>query len=171
MNEFRHKAVIFDRDEVLNVDIGYPHRIEDCHMMPGADHALKLVNDHGYKAYIATNQGGIALGYYDEAGMMAFNHALLQKLTAQGGVISGIAFCPHHPKAPNPTLHDCDCRKPKPGMLFDLAARYHIALEDSLMIGDRSTDIAAGEAAGCTSYLFKGGNLYDFLKPVMDDLS
>ncbi len=171
MTDLLHKAVIFDRDEVLNIDIGYPHRVEDCKIIPGADLALKLVNDRGYKAYIATNQGGIALGYYDENAMHKFNEELKRQLGAAGGVISGVAFCPHHPRSPNPALHDCACRKPKPGMLLALAEQYHIDLKASLMIGDRVTDVEAGEAAGCTGHLFTGGNLFDFLTPIMDELS
>ena len=168
MGKTSQKAIFFDRDGVLNIDTGYPHKVEDCTMIDGADHAIKLVNDHGFKVFIVTNQGGIGLGLFDEAALHQFHDALLAKLTAQGGVITDIAFCPHHPKAVDAAMQDCLCRKPKPGMITTLAQRHGIEPQGSIMIGDRETDVAAGHAAGCDAYLFGGGSLYDFMKPIMD---
>ena len=165
-----HKAVFFDRDEVLNVDTGYPHRVDECQMISGADYALKMVNDCGYRAYIVTNQGGIGLELYTEADMDEFNKELQRQLGAQGGIISGIAFCPHHPNSPDARMRKCECRKPKPGMLFAIAKQYQVDLNESIMIGDRQTDIDAAETAGCTGYLFTGGDLFEFIQPVMDKL-
>jgi D-glycero-D-manno-heptose 1,7-bisphosphate phosphatase len=166
-----NKAVFFDRDGVLNVDTGYPHRVEDCQMVTGADKALRLVNDLGYLAFIVTNQGGIALDLYDHADLDKFNTALLRHLTAGGGIITDIAHCPHHPESENPALRECSCRKPKPGMIIDLAEKHNINLDASILIGDRDKDIAAAKAAGCRGYLFKNTDLYAFIKPIMDDVS
>ena len=170
MKPKHHKAVFFDRDGVLNVDTGYPHKTNDCILIPDAPLALKLVNDRGYHAYIVTNQGGIALGLYNENDMHEFNATLIQKLAEKGGEISDVAFCPHHPDAQNPELRDCQCRKPKPAMLLDLATRHNIDLAQSIMVGDRTTDIDAANAAGCKGFLFNQNNLYDFIKPIMENL-
>jgi D-glycero-D-manno-heptose 1,7-bisphosphate phosphatase len=170
-NVFLNKAIFFDRDGVLNVDTGYPHRIEDCQMITGADKALRLVNDCGYLAFIVTNQGGIALGLYDHADLDTFNTLLLRHLTAEGGIITDIAYCPHHPQSENPALRECSCRKPKPGMLTELAKKHNIDLGASIMIGDRDIDITAAEAAGCRGYLFENTDLYVFIKPLLDRAS
>ena len=162
------RAVFFDRDGVLNVDHGYTHRIEDCALIPGAAEAVRMVNDHGYLAFVVTNQGGIALGYYGETDLHHFNEALFSMIHhASGGVITDTAFCPHHPKAENPDVQDCPCRKPSPQMIIRLAQQHHIDLSQSIMIGDRDSDVEAGIAAGCRSVLFTGGRLDDALKPLI----
>ena len=168
MENVTRKAVFFDRDGVLNIDTRYPHLIEDCVMIDGADHALKLVNQSGFDAFIVTNQGGIGLGLFDRHALKVFNDALLKKLSKHGGVITDIAFCPHHPEANEVEMRDCGCRKPKPGMITTLAQQHEINLAESIMIGDRDTDVEAAHAAGCSGFLFDGGNLYDFMKSIMD---
>jgi D-glycero-D-manno-heptose 1,7-bisphosphate phosphatase len=80
-------------------------------------------------------------------------------------VIDDLRFCPHHPNAADQALKHCDCRKPSPKMILDLAAKHHIDLAASIMIGDRDTDVEAGEAAGCRGVLFTGGRLDLALKP------
>ena len=168
MSNNHKKAVFFDRDGVLNIDTGYPHRVEDCHMIDGADDALKFVNDHGYSAFIVTNQGGIGLGMYDEDALNSFNKTLLRFIEKKGGVISDIAHSPHHPNSEDEHLRGSEMRKPNPGMLLMLAEKYNIDLAHSFMIGDRETDMQAAAAAGCDGYLFEGGNLYDFIRDVME---
>lgn len=167
MAKLRNKAVFFDRDGVLNIDTGYTHRLDDCVMINGADLALKMANDHGYQAFIVTNQGGIGLGYYTHADMDAFNTALCEKLSGHGGVITAIAASPHHPKAIDPALRESPMRKPNPGMLLKLADDHDIDLKASFMIGDRDTDIAAAHAAGCDGYLFDGDDLYQFMQMIL----
>ena len=164
------RAVFFDRDGVLNVDDGYTHRIEDCILIDGAANAVEMVNSQGYLAFVVTNQGGIALGLYTEDDLHAFNQTLFQKIhQASGGVITDAAFCPHHPKSENPLMQHCDCRKPSPKMILDLAQKHNIDLAQSIMIGDRDTDVEAGQSAGCRSVLFNGGRLDDALKPLMSE--
>ena len=168
MNNLK-KAVFFDRDGVLNIDTGYPHRIDECHMIDGADDALKLICDLGYMTFIVTNQGGIALGLYDDHAMHQFNSALLDKIGGKGGKIDEIAYCPHHPKSEDESMQECTCRKPKPGMLTTLATKHGIDFDQSFMIGDRDTDIEAANAAGCQGYLFEGGNLFAFIQTVLEE--
>lgn len=171
MRKIIRKAAFFDRDGVLNLDTGYPHRAQELCMVEGADQALKLVNACGFLAFIVTNQGGIGLGLYSSDDVENFNKILLKKISAQGGEITDIAFCPHHPKSPHSEMRECSCRKPKPGMITMLAERHHIDLTQSILVGDRDTDIEAARRAGCKGLLFAGGNLHQFIKPVMASLS
>lgn len=162
------RAVFFDRDGILNIDTGYTHRRDDLALIDGAPEAVRLANDLDYLAFIVTNQGGIALGLYQEEQMHDFNNQLIRIIKQQsGGVISDIAFCPHHPRSENSDLQNCDCRKPSPNMIISLAVRYNIDLSQSIMIGDRETDVQAGQAAGCQTILFTGGRLDQALKPLM----
>ena len=163
-------AVFFDRDGVLNVDTGYTHRLEDCQLIPGAAAAVRMANDAGYKTLVVTNQGGIALGYYTQDMMLAFHDRLTALIQSEsGGVIDGLRFCPHHPDAADDALRVCDCRKPSPKMILDLAQNHRIDLAASIMIGDRQTDIEAGQAAGCQSVLFTGGRLDLALSPYISE--
>ncbi len=166
-----NRCIFFDRDGVLNVDYGYTHRLQDCVLIEGAAAAVHLARSFDYKIFIVTNQGGIALGLYDAAAMMAFNSHLIGLLSDSPiiatPIIDDIAFCPHHPDALNTAERLCDCRKPKPGMLLTLARRHDIDLSQSLMIGDKQSDVAAGLAAGCKSHLFSGGRLDDFIRPLL----
>lgn len=161
------KGLFLDRDGVLNVDTGYTYRVDDLTMVEGADDAILMAHEAGYKIFIVTNQGGIGLGYYTAEMMHLFHDALIGQITAKGGVITEVAFCPHHPNAILPADQTCDCRKPSPGMIQRLAKAHHIDLAASIMIGDRQTDIDAGHAAGCKAFLFAQGRLDQFLKPLL----
>ena len=164
------RAIFLDRDGVINVDTGYPHRIEDCKLIPGAARAIRRARDAGYMIGVVTNQGGIALGYYDEPMLKVFNDHLAGLLAEDGAVLDAIAFCPHHPSSPDPAQRQCSCRKPHPGMLLKLAETYGISMKKSAMIGDRATDIEAGQAAGVRAFLFDGGNLDDLMCHVLTTL-
>jgi len=146
-------AIFLDRDETLTIDHGYTYKISDFEWKAGVLDALKRFCDAKLPLFIVTNQGGIALNYFSEADMHAF-HAHLQAEAAKYGIyFTDIAFCPHHPKAPNIEMPDgCSCRKPEPGLIISLAKRWQIDLPSSVMIGDRQSDIEAGNRAGCTSY-------------------
>jgi len=165
--ETKTKAIFLDRDGVINVDTGYPHRIEDCQLIPGAGAAIRRARAAGYMICVVTNQGGIALGYYDEAALHRFNTHLQGLLAESGAGIDAMAFCPHHPESPDPAKRQCACRKPAPGMILDLAARYGIDPDQSAMIGDRATDLEAGRAAGLRAFLFDGGNLDTLMRDVL----
>lgn len=146
-------AIFLDRDETLTVDNGYTYKISDFQWKNGAPEALKLFTNAGLPLFIVTNQGGIALGYFTENDMHAF-HAHLQSEAAKFDVkFTDIAFCPHHPDAANSNPEKpCNCRKPKPAMLFTLAEKWNIDLSSSIMIGDRQSDIGVGQNAGCSAY-------------------
>ena len=162
------KAVFFDRDNTLTKDAGYCYKIADFAWMPEADKALKRLADAAIPVFIVTNQGGIAKQLFSLADMHAF-HAHLSEMAQQaGGHITGIAFCPHHPDAIAPDQRHCDCRKPHPKLFHDLAKQHDIDLSASIMIGDKHSDIEAGKAAGCHSYLYdRTSSLDRLVKQVM----
>ncbi|HHT73657.1 MAG TPA: HAD family hydrolase [Firmicutes bacterium] len=148
-----HRAVFLDRDGVLNRSIGKrpPNTPEELEMLPGAAKAVKELNDAGFKVFVVTNQGGVALGYMTKEDLEAIHARLQEEVAREGGVIHEIAACTHRPWA------KCNCRKPKPGMLIQLARRHKIDLENSFMVGDREMDILAGQGAGTTTILVGDG--------------
>ena len=163
------KAAIFlDRDETLNKDQGYIYDPAEFAWMPGAGEALRRFHDAGLQVFVVTNQGGIGRGIFTEADMHQFNNHLIEKARAIGGDITEIAFCPHHPLALDPTMATpCRCRKPEPGLIIQLAKKWQINLTNSVMIGDRDTDVEAGQRAGMHSYLFDKTDLDHLAKQVL----
>lgn len=166
-----NRAIFLDRDGVINIDEGYTHRIEDFSLIDGAASAIRRANTAGFKVMVVTNQGGIGLGYYDHADVRSFHAHMQAVLEREAAIITDIAYCPHHPRSPDPGLRDCTCRKPSPEMLLTLASRHNIDLAASAMIGDRDTDVAAGTAAGAHAFLFNGGSLDTLMIEVLDHLA
>jgi|GEM_PF-484142 len=162
-------AVFLDRDQTLNIDHGYTHLVDDFAWMPGAPDALSLFHRHGIACFIVTNQGGIGREIFTAAQMQAFNDHLVAQAGLAGGHIQDIAHCPHHPEAVSPAMRPpCGCRKPEPGLLLGLAAKWNIDLAASVMIGDRDSDLAAGRAAGCHAYMFDGTDLSGLARQVIN---
>ncbi len=145
-----NKAVFLDRDGTINVDKGYVYKIEDLEILPNVVEGLKLLRQAGYKLIIITNQSGIARGYYTEEDYFRFKKEMHEKLKEHEIFINAEYFCPHHP---NGTIEkyksDCDCRKPKTGMLEQAARDFNLNLRESWMIGDSLRDIQTGKNAGC----------------------
>lgn len=143
------QAVFIDRDGVINEDRGFVHRIEDLVLIPGVVDALRQLQAAGYLLVIITNQSGIARGPYTEADYQQFTRHLEQVLATGGVALDAIEHCPHLPDADVLQYRmDCDCRKPKPGMILRAARRLGIDLNTSILIGDRPSDIHAGRSAG-----------------------
>jgi histidinol-phosphate phosphatase family protein len=161
----RRGAVFFDRDGVLNEDIGYAHRPDQLRWMPGAREAVKRANDAGLFTFVVTNQAGVARGLYDEAAIGAFHQAMQADLWAIGAHMDGFEYCPHHPDFGRDGTAPVDCRrrKPGPGMILDLMARWSIDPARSLLIGDRESDVAAASAAGIAGHLYETGSVDDLL--------
>ena len=148
-NSFHRKAVFLDRDGVINKDFGYVHRWEDFEFIPGSIEAMRKLQDSGYALVIVTNQSGLARGFYTQQQYHQLTETYVQYLAAQRVFLDGVYFCPHHPKGAVPSLaKECDCRKPAPGMFHKAARELDISLSDSLMIGDKSSDVEAARAAG-----------------------
>jgi D-glycero-D-manno-heptose 1,7-bisphosphate phosphatase len=142
-------AVFLDRDGVLNWDDGYTHRIEDFRILPGVVEELKRLHSLGFLLVVITNQAGIARGYYTEQDYEAFTAHLRSELAAQGVVLDAVYHCPHHPEGTLPQYAvDCDCRKPKPGMIVTAMRDHGIDASQSWLVGDKLSDVQAGVAAG-----------------------
>ena len=163
-------VIFLDRDNTIIHDHGYVHRIEDLRFIDGALQALKLFAEHGIDVFIVTNQGGIAKEIFDLAQLERFHSAMLKEINEHGGKIKDIVFCPHHPESVTEELATpCGCRKPEPGLIKLLAIKWKLDLSLSIMIGDRDSDVEAGNRAGCKSYLFDGKNLNDLANRILDD--
>lgn len=162
------KVLFFDRDGVINVEVNYLYRIEDFKFVPGAPEALAAAVQAGYDLIVVTNQSGIARGYYTVADMERLHSYINEELTKVKAPILKFYYCPHHTKGSVAAYtKDCDCRKPKPGMLLQAMKDFDIDKQNSLLVGDKPSDIEAAEAAGIQGYLFNGDNLADFLLPIL----
>ncbi|HEK21398.1 MULTISPECIES: D-glycero-alpha-D-manno-heptose-1,7-bisphosphate 7-phosphatase [unclassified Mucilaginibacter] len=145
----KRKAVFLDRDGVLNREMGdYVCKFEDFHVLDNFD-ALKELQDRGYLLLVATNQGGLAKGWYSEEELAKMHRHLKQVYHERGVELTDFFYCPHHPNFTG----DCDCRKPKPGLLLQGIEKYNIDPAKSYFIGDRDRDVEAGEAAGVKGIL------------------
>lgn len=165
MPAHRRRAVIFDRDGVLNVDHGYVYEVDKLEWVAGAKRAVRRCNDAGVLAIVATNQSGIGRGYYDEAAMHALHDQMQADLAAEGAHLDAIYYCPFHPDAEDERLRHSDHpdRKPNPGMVLRALEEWSLDPADVILIGDKDTDIEAAERAGVKGFLFTGGNLDAFL--------
>lgn len=162
-------AVFLDRDGVLIVDSGYPHREEHLVLIPGAADAVRRLNALGYLVVIVTNQSGVARGLFSEDQMKAFNDLLVRRLAAKGARIGAVYACPFHSEAEDPRWFHPDHpdRKPNPGMILRAAADHGIDLSRSFLIGDRQSDLEAARRAGVSGFLFETGNLDDFVRDLL----
>lgn len=143
------KAAFIDRDGVLNEERAFVHRIEEFAFVPGAIEALRRLEAAGYLLVVVTNQSGIARGLYSEADYLALTEHIQQRLRAEGISLDAVEYCPHLPDAPVARYRlECDCRKPKPGMLMRAIRALDIEPGASFLVGDRLSDLEAGRAAG-----------------------
>lgn len=164
-------AAFLDRDGVLNVDHGYVYRPEEFIWVEGAREAVALLREAGLLTVLVTNQSGIARGYYDEAALQRLLQHMQSELAEVGAQLDGAYFCPHLPEAKLAQYRiECDCRKPKPGMLLRAARELEIELGASLMIGDKPSDLEAAAAAGVRGFLFPGGDLLAFTRNILAGL-
>jgi len=144
--------IILDRDGVINEDSDeYIKTPDEWVPIPGSLKAIADLNRAGHSVVIATNQSGLARGLYTEYDLQQIHKKMQKLLAEEGGHIEAIFYCPHHPD------DQCDCRKPKPGLLLQIAEKFHINLTDALMVGDAARDIAAAKAAHCPAVLVKTG--------------
>jgi D-glycero-D-manno-heptose 1,7-bisphosphate phosphatase len=168
LEEKRRGAVIFDRDGTLNVDVGYAHRPDQIVWIEDAAKAVRACNEAGLFTFVATNQSGVARGYYTEDEVKALHRWMYLQLMDKGARIDAFLFSPFHPEATQPAYRrESDCRKPGPGMIQDLMARFPIDPARTVMIGDKDTDVQAAQAAGIAGYKYEGGSLLAFVKPVL----
>lgn len=159
----KQKAIFLDRDGTINKYVGFLRSIDEFELLPGVSEAIKQINDSDYLAIVVTNQPVIARGEVSYGQLRETHNKMETKLGEAGAYIDALYFCPHHPdkgfEGEIAELKvDCNCRKPKPGMLLKAAEDYHIDLSASWMVGDQKSDILAGQAAGCKTVLIGDGS-------------
>ena len=143
------KVAFLDRDGVLNIDYRYVHTWDSFVWVPGAIEALQRLRDMKFKLIVITNQSGIARGFYSENDFHILMEQIKLELQQYNVQILDVFFCPHH-KDGNVIEYktDCNCRKPKPGMILKAIKKYMVSLSESILVGDQETDIIAGKSAG-----------------------
>ena len=162
------KAVFFDRDGTLNVDIHYLHRPEDFQWIPGAQEAIRYVNDRGYLAILVTNQSGVARGYYPERDVVRVYDWMNEELAKAGAHLDALYYCPHHPEGSVAQYaRACDCRKPKPGLVDRACRDFGIDRARSYFVGDTVSDMACARNACVRGVRYAGGSLLALVKEVI----
>lgn len=151
------KAAFLDRDGVINIDHAYVHTPEEFTFIDGVFEACRKLQSAGYLLIIATNQSGIGRGYYSEEDFTYLCDWMKAQFAQNGVEIDDIFFCPHHPqKALEKYRCECNCRKPKPGMLLAAQQKWSIDMKASLMVGDKVSDMQAAAAAGIGTRILVG---------------
>jgi D-glycero-D-manno-heptose 1,7-bisphosphate phosphatase len=166
------KAVFLDRDGVINVDVAYLFEVSKLKWVNEAREAISYLTHLGYTIFVVTNQSGIARGYYTEKQMQVLHDFIKSETLKKGGKIEKFYHCPHYKDGKVKEFAiDCDCRKPKPGMLLKAMEEYDLDKESSFLIGDKPGDKEAAKAAGIKGYLFTGGNkgesLLEFVQKIL----
>ena len=160
-----NKAIFFDRDGTLNVDVHYLHEPEKFVWIEGAIEAIRWANEHGYLVIVVTNQSGIARGYYDEDAVHHLHDWMNAELAAHGAHIDAFYYCPHHIEGKLPAYaKSCDCRKPAPGMILRALREHDVDPAASWVFGDAASDVAAAENAGVRGVRYAGGSLLAAVK-------
>lgn len=178
----KQKAIFLDRDGTINKYVGFLRNIDDFELLSGVSEAIKKINASGYLAIVITNQPVIARGEVSFAELDEIHNKMETLLGKDGAYLDAIYFCPHHPhngyEGEIPELKfDCDCRKPKPGLLIKAAEDFNIDLSKSWMIGDGESDVLAGKTAGCKTILLSNehcdimtsANLLDAVRFILEE--
>lgn len=177
----KQRAIFLDRDGTINRFVGFLRDINDFELLPGVTEAIRLINESAYLAIVVTNQPVIARGEISLEDLSVIHNKMETLLGKEGAYIDAIYFCPHHPhkgyEGERVDLKiECNCRKPKAGMLLTASNDFNIDLSKSWMIGDGENDIKAGLVAGCRTALIGNGcykqdvkvdSLLDFVKNVL----
>jgi D-glycero-D-manno-heptose 1,7-bisphosphate phosphatase len=152
------KAVFVDRDGTINVEKDHLFRVEDFELIPRSLEALKMLSEKGIRIYIVTNQGGIAKGLYTEEQFCSLTTHMLDAFGAAGVAIEKVLYCPHHAEGtiPEYTL-DCLCRKPNTKLIEEVMDQERILPGEAILIGDKNSDIDAGNKVGMETYLVLTG--------------
>ena len=151
-------GVFLDRDGTVNEEIGYLHDVGKLSLISGAGEAIRRLNISGWPVVCVSNQSGVARGFFSIDTVYEVNQKLKELLEEKGAYLDGIYFCPHHPtEGQYPYRRNCDCRKPRPGMLKKAAEEFEIDLERSFLIGDRLSDIQTAQNASLKSILVLTG--------------
>lgn len=159
MSHSRKKALFLDRDGVININYGYVYQAQNVTFVDGIFDLICRFIEQDYLPIIVTNQSGIARGLYDELAFEAVMKHFQQAFTQHGIGAVPVFYCPHHPDFPDHSgVTECRCRKPQPGMFEQAVAAHGIAVDDSVMIGDKVIDMIAAERAGVTRRILFDAN-------------
>ena len=151
-------AVFIDRDGTINEQLGYVNHLSRFVILPGVSEALRLLNKNDFWAIIVSNQGGVARGYFPMDLVHKIHGFLTSSLKDQGATFDGIFYCPHHPAGIVPEYSsDCECRKPKPGLINQALEAFDIDMSGSYVIGDRYVDIELASRVNIKGILVKTG--------------
>jgi D-glycero-D-manno-heptose 1,7-bisphosphate phosphatase len=151
-------AVFIDRDGTLTEEVGYVNHPKRLTLLPRSAAAIRKLNDAGVPAVVVTNQAGIARGYFSEDVLHAVNAALVAQLKAAGVHLDGLYVCAHHPtEGVPPWRTECECRKPKPGLLLRAGAELGLDLARSTVVGDKASDLEVAPCVGASSVLVLTG--------------
>lgn len=153
-----NKAVFLDKDGTLIPNIPYCIDPGQAIINLDATRALRTFSSLGYEIFIVTNQSGVARGYFYEEQVHLLIHRFTELFQSLGVQLQGFYYCPHHPEGKAPYNVNCECRKPKPGMILQAAEEHSIDLSRSWFIGDILHDVEAGRRAGCRTILLDNGN-------------
>ena len=158
------KALLLDRDGVVNVDVGYNSNPQKLIWTTGFLELSRLCNLHKVKIFIITNQSGIARGYFSLNDVNKLHKWMNKEINNVGGIINGFYVCPHYKKGNViPYSIDCNCRKPKPMLIKNCMRDNNLNKDDVVMIGDKLTDVEAGQRSGIHSLLFNEENLLNWI--------
>jgi D-glycero-D-manno-heptose 1,7-bisphosphate phosphatase len=154
----KRRAVFIDRDGTISEEVGYINHASRFRTFAYTADAIKQLNDHGWLAIVITNQAGVARGYFSEEMIQTVHQRMQEDIGSGGGHLDAVYYCAHHPSVGEPPYRfDCDCRKPKPGLISRAAADFDIDLNASWMVGDRYSDVALARNAGVKSAFVMSG--------------
>ncbi len=151
-------GVFIDRDGTISEEVGYINHLSRFQIYPWSPQAIRNLNHRGLKVIVVTNQAGVARGYFTEDLVIQVHEKLRHELAESGAQLDAIYYCPHHPSVGDPPYRqDCNCRKPKPGMLYRAAQELNVNLARSFMVGDRYGDIELAHSVGAHSIFVLSG--------------
>ncbi len=158
MTTSKRRAVFIDRDGTISEEVGYVNHVSRYRVFPFAAEAIRTITEAGWLAILVTNQAGVARGYFAEEMIGRVHEVLTAELARGGARLDAIYYCPHHPSVGEPPYRlDCDCRKPRPGLLRRAAEEFDLDLADCWMVGDRYSDTELARNAGVRSAFVLSG--------------
>ena len=157
-SNMKQRAVFMDRDGTISEEVGYINHPSRFRLFPYAVEAIKHLNQNGWLAIVVTNQAGVARGYFPEQMIETVHADMTKQINDGGGRLDAVYYCAHHPSVGEPPYRiDCDCRKPKPGLIMRAAEEFDIDLQQSWMVGDRYSDVELAHNANVKSMLVLSG--------------